>query len=159
MCTFNYWNISVFKTYCRWIPIYGNNYVSALHSQNNVLYLGTATSQDGLYYTHDLLSWYDYSSGLISYDLAISNFISSDEYIFSVGNNTHQAALINSQIIFGDINSDNSVDILDVVILVSFILDTDTPTDTEFLVADLNSDGILNVLDIVLLVDGILSAS
>ena len=120
--------------------------------------MGTSTSQDGLYYTHDLQSWHDYSSGLVTYDLSISNLIASNEYIFSVGSNTHKAELIEEQL-FGDINIDGSVDILDVVSLVSFILETDFPTDTEFIAADQNNDDTLNVMDIVLLVDQILSAS
>ena len=61
--------------------------------------------------------------------------------------------------IVGDINADGYVDILDVINLVNFILNADTPTTIEFLAADQNGDGILNVLDIVLLVDGILSTS
>ena len=137
---------------------YGNNYVSAILSHNNVLYMGTATSQDGLYYTHDLLNWHDYSSGMLTYDLSISNLIASDEYIFSVGSNTHKAELIESQL-SGDINIDGSVDILDIIKLISFILGFDLPTDIEFMAADQNNDGILDVLDIVLLVDQILSAS
>ena len=61
-----------------------------------------------------------------------------------------------NQGILGDINVDGAVNILDVVILVNFILDTQIPTDSEFLASDLNSDGILNVLDIVQLVNIIL---
>jgi len=137
---------------------YGSNYVSAILSHNNVLYMGTSTSQDGLYYTHDLQNWYDYSSGLGTYDLSISSLIASDEYIFSVSSNTFKAELIDSQL-SGDINIDGFVDILDIVILLSFILSSDLPTNIEFMAADQNNDGVLDVLDIVLLVDQILSAS
>ena len=58
--------------------------------------------------------------------------------------------------LLGDINVDGIVNILDVVIMVNFILDSQTPTDIEFTASDLNSDGILNVLDIVQLVNIIL---
>ena len=61
-----------------------------------------------------------------------------------------------NQGMLGDINVDGDVNILDVVILVNFILDTQIPTDLEFSASDLNSDGILNVLDIVLIVNTIL---
>ena len=61
-----------------------------------------------------------------------------------------------NQGILGDINVDGAVNILDVVILVNFILDTPIPTDSEFSASDLNSDGILNVLDIVQMVNIIL---
>ena len=59
----------------------------------------------------------------------------------------------------GDINGDDAVNILDVVIMVNFILGSQTPSETEFIVSDLNSDGILNVLDIVQLVNIILYVS
>jgi len=42
-------------------------------------------------------------------------------------------------------------------ILVNFVLQTDFPTDTEFMAADYNGDGILNILDVVNIVDLILN--
>ena len=51
----------------------------------------------------------------------------------------------------GDLNTDGSVNVLDVVILVNAILDN----EFNFL-ADLNQDGLNNVLDIVQLVNIIL---
>ena len=57
----------------------------------------------------------------------------------------------------GDLNFDANVDVLDVVLLVNFVLETTNPTDLEFEAGDINSDGILNVLDIVQVVNLILS--
>jgi len=62
----------------------------------------------------------------------------------------------NNQGLPGDINVDGSVNILDVVTMVNFVLGFQTPEDAEFSASDLNSDGILNVLDIVQLVSIIL---
>ena len=62
----------------------------------------------------------------------------------------------NNENIEGDINADNSVNILDVVILVNFVLNLQIPNDIEFSSSDLNNDGMLNVLDIVHLVNMIL---
>jgi hypothetical protein len=56
----------------------------------------------------------------------------------------------------GDINNDSLINVQDIVLLISFVLQIDFPTDTEFLAADLNSDGLLNILDIVALVNIIL---
>ena len=53
----------------------------------------------------------------------------------------------------GDINADGSVDILDVVMLVNYILSADS---FEFDGADINDDGEVNILDIVALVSIIL---
>jgi len=57
----------------------------------------------------------------------------------------------------GDINNDSLINVQDIVLLVSFVLQTDFPTDTEFMAADYNGDGILNILDVVSIVDLILS--
>lgn len=57
-----------------------------------------------------------------------------------------------------DINGDCVTNILDIVVLINFILSSETPTDSEFLASDLNQDGLLNVLDIVQLVNIILSS-
>ena len=56
----------------------------------------------------------------------------------------------------GDINVDGIVNILDIVYLVNFILNNQTPTDIQFTSSDLNLDGLLNILDIVQLVKIIL---
>ncbi len=57
----------------------------------------------------------------------------------------------------GDINGDTIINILDIVLIVSFILIINDPTDSEFSSADINSDELLNVLDIVEIVQIILN--
>jgi len=57
--------------------------------------------------------------------------------------------------LLGDLNADDSVDILDVVMLVSSILSGNT---SELDGTDINNDGDVNVLDIVELVNIILSS-
>ena len=57
----------------------------------------------------------------------------------------------------GDLNDDGSVDVLDIVTMVSWILDEYQPTPDEFEVADLNVDGSIDILDIVRLVEIILT--
>ena len=52
----------------------------------------------------------------------------------------------------GDINGDDTINVLDVVLLVNIILNSDDFTSS----ADLNGDNIINVLDVVLLVNLIL---
>ncbi len=58
--------------------------------------------------------------------------------------------------LIGDVNGDGVVNILDVVTTVNFVIDTDTPTPSEFWAADINGDDVLNVLDIVLMINIIL---
>jgi len=59
-----------------------------------------------------------------------------------------------SNYLLGDLNYDNSVDILDVIILVNHIL---SPAAVELDGTDINNDGEVNILDIVALVNIILS--
>ena len=61
-----------------------------------------------------------------------------------------QPALSNLQ---GDLNQDGEVNVLDVVITISMILENEFSTD-----ADLNQDGMVNVVDIIILVNLILES-
>ena len=54
--------------------------------------------------------------------------------------------------LIGDINNDDSLDILDVVLLVNIVLNNENYLNN----ADLNNDFLNNVLDVVLLVNLIL---
>ena len=81
--------------------------------------------------------------------------------------NCDDAAFIDSFILYsyvesepilsGDLNFDANVDVLDIVLLVNFVLESTSPSDLEFQAGDINSDGILNILDIVQVVNIILS--
>ena len=56
----------------------------------------------------------------------------------------------------GDVNMDGGVNILDVIIMVNFIIETVEPTEYEYWAADYNNDGVVNVLDIVAVVNPII---
>jgi hypothetical protein len=56
----------------------------------------------------------------------------------------------------GDINLDDSINVLDIVMLMDFILGNQIPDGVESVQADMNGDGSLNVLDVVMIVDIIL---
>ena len=56
----------------------------------------------------------------------------------------------------GDSNFDGSIDVLDVVTLVNFILSIDTPNENQLFWLDMNQDSFLNVQDVVLIVNIIL---
>jgi len=58
--------------------------------------------------------------------------------------------------LLGDLNTDGEIDILDVVRLVTLILNYDG-TSYELIVSDLNEDGDVNIMDIILLVQIILN--
>ncbi|HIA36294.1 MAG TPA: hypothetical protein EYN89_06040, partial [Flavobacteriales bacterium] len=50
-----------------------------------------------------------------------------------------------TMVLQGDINFDNELNVLDVVILVSFVLEVAVPSEEELISADMNSDNLLNV--------------
>ena len=58
----------------------------------------------------------------------------------------------NEPFIMGDINSDEVMDVLDVVMLVDYIMGNATFTNIQFFKADLNFDEIVNILDIMMMV-------
>jgi len=65
--------------------------------------------------------------------------------------------VIGPDILLGDINFDQIIDILDIISVMSFIIGSSEPTDIEFEASDINQDNTLDVLDIVVLVNIILS--
>ena len=67
-----------------------------------------------------------------------------------------QISYSGSDYIMGDLNEDGSIDILDVVRLVSLILNNDG-NGYELSVSDLNNDGDVNIMDCILLVQIILN--
>ena len=61
-----------------------------------------------------------------------------------------------SEVMDGDVDINGDLNVLDVVILINFILETDAPDSDQFDAGDINGDGVLNVLDVVSLVNLIL---
>ena len=56
----------------------------------------------------------------------------------------------------GDINMDDTVNVLDVVLTVNFVLGVGDLTNYQIELSDLNNDQIVNILDIILIVNLIL---
>jgi len=56
----------------------------------------------------------------------------------------------------GDVNMDDTVNILDIVLVVNSILGTIELTSTQIQLADMNADGTVNILDIILIVNIVL---
>jgi len=58
--------------------------------------------------------------------------------------------------LYGDVNFDGMLNVLDVVEIVGFVLNTTQPTEEQLLTGDMNQDGILNILDVIALVSEII---
>ena len=57
----------------------------------------------------------------------------------------------------GDVNLDSVLDILDVILLLNFILEVETPNNDQIWLSDINNDQLINILDIIALVGIILN--
>jgi hypothetical protein len=68
-----------------------------------------------------------------------------------------EMACLTPIIIEGDINFDGSINVLDVVLMVSFVLG-EPMAEYEYSASDINQDGIINVLDVVALISIILGS-
>ena len=62
----------------------------------------------------------------------------------------------NNDVVIGDINLDNQINILDIIFLINFILNVQIPTDIQMVASDINFDEVLNILDIVQLANLVL---
>jgi hypothetical protein len=69
--------------------------VNAIVSKSNVLYVGTGSTLSGVYYTTDLTTWIDFSTGLESYDYSVSQLVATDDYLYKTGGtiNSYQIPL------------------------------------------------------------------
>ena len=57
----------------------------------------------------------------------------------------------------GDLNTDENIDVLDIVVLVNIILSPELPSEVELCRGDLNDDEEINILDIVIVIDIVLN--
>ena len=81
-----------------------------------------------------------------------------DEYDDDFGSFVVTSYLISdSPLELGDVTQDGSIDILDIVMTVGFILGSEFPTENEAWAADFNQDGSIDILDIVGIIDVILN--
>ena len=91
------------------------------------------------------------TSNVLSHVLIISPIYDGIEF------QTFNFDIALSNIMLGDANFDQILNVLDVVIMVNFAIGFNQPTDSEIEVCDLNFDGIINVLDIVQIINIILN--
>ena len=123
----------------------------------------------------DWLDYYQIDSGDNSLASGESNSYSIDINSYNLSEGEYFASLIvdpegfftevipinlmvmGPNLVVGDINFDQIVNILDIVSMMNFVIGLSEPTDIEFEASDINQDSTLDVLDIVVLVNIILS--
>ena len=67
-----------------------------------------------------------------------------------------RAFLVSEGVLPGDVNQDNTLDIIDVVMDIGYIMGNITLNQSETIIADINYDLSLDVLDVVSIVDIVL---
>ena len=101
-------------------------------------------------------------------------WIDHNMQIHSMANNTGSWSLTNkieemlencgslcqeSNVMLGDTNFDENINIQDVILIINFILNNSTPVGDEVIAADFNVDGIINILDVIQVVQQILGTT
>ena len=105
---------------------------------------------DHILITNELFESNDYIDVIRIDDYMSGGFSQYDQ---NISDHRPVAIRLQSSIeLIGDLNSDDSIDILDVVLAVNFVLSSDYSN-----IADLNSDDTVDVLDIILLINLILN--
>ena len=122
-------------------------------------YISKNRQLDG-YFVYKDGSYVTFTSNLQYID---NNVIAGNEYCYHVSavyeqgqstpSNTACTIALGDAGIPGDLNNDESINILDVITLANMVLGTTEPTSS----ADINNDGGLNILDIITLVNMILN--
>ena len=80
----------------------------------------------------------------------------NDTYLHAINLERHEFKNLKLSLFIEYLNSDELVDILDIILIVNSILGTINLSPLQFLAADLNENGLINVLDIIQLVNLIL---
>jgi len=116
----------------------------------------------GSYAIHNRMIELDNNSAFISWEgVDHTPFISSssfmDETINFSANFVHDL-VCDTSLIIGDLNMDETINILDIIMLVNIILDPTQATGEVLEAGDINDDDLLNILDIIFLVNIILSS-
>ena len=166
---------SAFSVVADGYTVDGDNNIIIEMSSNSLdftIYNKSGFTQPYLYQFSDLTDggpgMFNYQEGEITLEpnenidlsfLVTNTSISSTTIGLSVWPVHHSYALkefilpvLPSNLLSGDINSDNEINVLDVVLLVNYILANEYEPS-----GDLNADGLLNVLDVVQLVNLILN--
>ena len=124
--------------------------------------LNAAGSWHGLDYSFHDNTMYMSTYNSITWEKTIRTVNLSTGFTTSVGNINHWAGGFaithpETEQILGDVNGDNTVNVLDVVSIIGYILGSTEFNDTEMYLADYNEDGDVNVLDVVMIVGFIIN--
>ena len=110
------------------------------------------TNDEGEYELIGIVSW-GYGCAEAGYPGVYSKIWSRKDWFFGYIGEPEEDFEVE---LYGDVNFDGTLNVLDVVEIVGFVLNTTTPTEEQLLTGDMNQDGILNILDVISLVSEML---
>jgi hypothetical protein len=113
------------------------------------------TNDDGEYELIGIVSW-GYGCAEAQYPGVYSKIHSRLDWFFSYIGEPEEPFEVE---LYGDVNFDGTLAVTDVVLMVSFVLNTTIPSEEQELTADLNQDEVVNIVDIILLVNDILGTT
>ncbi len=139
------------------VSMHGDQDDTVPYDDSLVTLFGLNVPVDGSYIIHErMLELGNYSNLHTYYNQGHSPYTNmvfetefSSEFLYEL--------VCSNNILLGDINQDNNINISDVVLLINYILNGENISDEELLIADLNQDNSINVSDVVMLVNIILS--
>jgi len=82
--------------------------------------------------------------------------IGPDQKIWYVNYASNEVIRIDYDVLAGDVNFDETVNILDIILVANIVLGAIDPTPAQWNAANVNGDGIVNILDIIAIVNIIL---
>ena len=138
--------------------MHGDQDSTVPYSDNSVTLFGLDVQVYGSYIIHETMLELGNYSALHTYEGQdhvpfINNMDFESEFSSEF---LYEVVCSNSNLVVGDINQDDTINVLDVIILVNFILGSEVPNEDESFVSDINGDQVINVLDAIMLVNLIL---
>ena len=144
------------------MPVINNvftiNYNSNLGNLNTPIFIHLGYNDWSEILSPDAPMIYNQSLDRWQYSFNVPPYVEQINFVFNNGqgswdNNNGNDWNVNVQdILLGDVNSDNELDILDIIIVLSFILFD----NQNYLDADFNDDGNIDIIDVIVLVDFVL---
>jgi|GEM_PF-4551404 len=125
-----------------------NSFTINIGTNNNLL-LGYSTNQSEIPTGEDILTMLNYT-GFGHTIICMSNALIVNGYEELTELNTTYGDCITLEYILGDVNIDGVINVADIVIMVSFILENTYPTEYEEWSSDISEDGEINISDIVM---------
>jgi len=140
--------------YAGWVN--GYIYYSANTPAQNVTLKSMLNNKN--FYSDDS-GYYDFGfpDGIHDFEVYYQNELIDTVQIEVFPRETVSQDIMMGDVLLGDVNQDEELNILDVIVLIGFVLGTQEPSEQQLLISDMNDDGMINVQDIILLVNEILN--